>query len=915
MPAQEAQADDTAGSRARVGTVLAGWPLEKLLGIGGMAAVYASSDPEGTPVAVKVLHSEFSTNEGIKARFVREARLTMAVDHPSRVMVFEEGTSEEGDPYFVMERLEGVTLDKLWKRQGRKLPLEYALEIADRVLDFLSECHAQEIVHRDLKPSNIFITEEGFVKVIDFGVARKREAGVDPTLAGTALGTPAYMAPEQALGSAERVDARSDIFSIGAVLHAMVTGKRLHEGRSHQEAFVLAATRPAPSIARTAPELPAEVVALVDRALQWDPRNRFQTAAAMREEIARVLDALRGGTATTAEPEKKRAKSALLAAIAEAGAEKIQAATVEDEQSIAALTEVFSRIEKALMAVRQYTWTHPVTDGQIQAVVDEIAKVHARDPDLVSFDVRPHSLSRKGIVVWEPLHPFDEIPYNLYASGFRSFTLTPGIDAEEVRALLDLLRRDPMRDFAPEDDLATAFWEKQLEHVNYNVVSSFLTISAMEDGASRAEYDELMDAAKDTAEPNKKKRSSSGQIETEPLSLEERAAAIAARQVALGAARSSGALGLDDERRTAIARALEMPDAEWEARFSVALADAIADAVRSDQLTLAAHPLRAAIVEHAASSTLDFALHVLASVLGSLAAREGAPARARLSRQVFDTETMGLLLRHVARPVPERERPAVAALAPTIVTLMSDLDRDHVPAVTQALARVEIEEIHEALLSYLERHAAGNEAELGQMLADADVARGRAILAILGRLDSDAARDALKHVEANPSAELRVEAVAVRAAAHAEGLRDELAALTSHADPQVRVAALKTMARYKVKEAGPPLVQHISSGNFNKLPLDERRVALETLWELSPVRAEQLALELAQKVPLITRESVDDTRIIAIEALVRHSPTPPVIMALDKVSTKWTNSQEVRAAAAKAAHAIRVKLGAPTGGG
>jgi hypothetical protein len=154
-----------------------------------------------------------------------------------------------------------------------------------------------------------------------------------------------------------------------------------------------------------------------------------------------------------------------------------------------------------------------------------------------------------------------------------------------------------------------------------------------------------------------------------------------------------------------------------------------------------------------------------------------------------------------------------------------------------------------------------------------------------------------------------VEAVAIRAAASAEGLRDELSRLTTDPDSAVRMAALRTMARYKVKEAGPPLVQHIQSSGFHKLPLEERQLALDTLFGLSPARAESLALDLCLKSSMITREAVDETRILAIGMLERHGHSAEVVEALDETAAKWGNSQGVRNAAAQAAATLRVRLG------
>jgi eukaryotic-like serine/threonine-protein kinase len=909
MAAEQPVQDELALAKRRLGTVLAGkWPLDKLIGLGGMAAVYQSHDGNDAPVAIKILHSEFSTNDGVRSRFTREASLTQAVDHAGRVEVYDEGTSEEGDPFFVMELLEGVTLDKLWKRHNRVLPVEYALEITDRVLDFLGACHERGIVHRDLKPANIFITDAGYVKVLDFGVARLREAGFDPTLAGTALGTPAYMAPEQALGSSERIDARTDLFSVGAVLHAMVSGKRLHEGRSHQEAFVLAATRPAPSVARSAPDLAPEVVALVDRALQWDPRNRFQNAQEFREEIVRVLEAAQSAALEpapeTAGEDEKQEKAALLTALAAAEdeAQAHEPLSVEEQQMIREIVDLFTRIERALTAVRQYTWNHPVTHGHLQQTHEAFALFLSREETL-SFEVKPHSFTKRGQVLWEPLHPFDEIPYNLFSSGFRQFTLLRGLTLEEFSAFLELVRLDPIRDFSPEDDLATAFWERQLDHIKYKVVMSFLALNASDQAAKH--FEQLLTDGKDVLKLLTHKGGEGGD---EPLSLEEKAASIAARQVALRAVRSATALALDERSRSAIAAAMDMPESEWEARFVNVLADATGDAVNYGNLALAAIPLRGALLEHAMNQSLEFALRMVVSVAESVTLQGGAAVRKELIDSILDQETLGMVLKELTRPMPDSERQAVVRCAPFLAVLLEDAAPAHFDLVLNAMTRTEVDELRDALVRYLERHALGREEAIGELLKDADLPRGRVILALLARLKSEAGALALASAEFSPHAELRVEAVAIRAAASMEGLRDELAKLTTDSDPAVRMAALRTMVRYKVKEAGPPLALHILSDGFHKLPMEERQLALETLHELSPARAESLCQDLATKVGMFTRESVDDTRILAINFLAKIG-SRGALEALDTAAGKWGNTQAVKATAAQAAAALRARLG------
>lgn len=272
--------------------------LESLLGIGGMATVYAARHRNGSRVAIKIMHAEFAREEGVKVRFLREGYVANKVDHEGVVKILDDDETDQGEPFLVMELLEGETLQQLWKRRNRRVPPIEALQIAEQVLDCLNPFHDLNIIHRDLKPANIFITEDNMAKLLDFGVAQMREGNEAMTRAGTALGTPSFMSPEQAMGKSDQLDGRSDIFSMGATLYAILSGKRLHHGKSDNEAFILAATQPAPSLARTAPDLPTEVIAFVDRALQWDRRKRFRTAFDMRDECRVVIQKLGGVPAT-----------------------------------------------------------------------------------------------------------------------------------------------------------------------------------------------------------------------------------------------------------------------------------------------------------------------------------------------------------------------------------------------------------------------------------------------------------------------------------------------------------------------------------------------------------------------------------------------------------------------------------------
>jgi eukaryotic-like serine/threonine-protein kinase len=903
----QSQLATSASIRGRLGQSLAGgWQLQSLLGVGGMAAVYAAIDGRGQRAAIKILHDEYVSNSNIRQRFEREVTLTRNVRHDGCVRVLEDGVTAEGNPYFAMELLQGLPLSRLWKHHGKTLPLDYALRVADHVLDCLGACHDAGIVHRDLKPANVFVMDGGQIKLIDFGVARAAGQGGELTQAGSALGTPAYMAPEQAMGN-PALDGRADIFSVGAILHLLLTGKRLHEGRSDQEALVLAATRPAPSLARSAPELPAEVVALVDRALAWDPRNRFQTAYEMRLQIDKLLAALEAGTVTRVQDELL-GSSRLLATIAEeqASAQPSPAESAELELAVEALRELFSWLERALAAVRQYGFDHPQAEYRIGQLEHAVAEALASEPAGLRWEVLPHSFLFCRRTVWEPVHPYDQIPYNLFAAGFREFSIAPGIQREELCALLDLLRTDPGRDLAPEDDLTTLFWEKRLEHISHRAVSSFLAVQA--EDAGQEEYAELVREAGDELERSSAPASGKRAAFQERLTLEARAMAIAARANALEAARCAGALALDDQIRQELASALDLGSDEWEDRFVAALQEAIRDARVHGHVDALAPAVRAAVADQAATQTLAPFLGMLLRVLDRACSGEPDEVAVRrdLVRRLLGNEALGCVLREVGRPpVTEADRLAIARFAGPLETLLAELGAEHFDAVLATAAHVEVEQVRPPLMKYLAHHARGNEQKLGELLSDAHLGRARAILAILSRVETDEARRALRQAERSSSADLRVEAVAVRAARSAGDLKQELTALAADPDSAVRIAALRTMARHKLKEAGPALSQRIQSPAFHRLSADERRLALETLFGLSPLRAETVALELACRQSVITRSSHDETRLAALELLGRVSNEPKLAQALEEVARKWTNSELVRAAAAEAARAIR----------
>ena len=261
--------------------------LGKLLGEGGAATVYAATarDDETQRVAVKLLNADAAGDTHARKRFVREAYIANQIEHPGVVRILEDGEGEDGNPYIVMELLRGETLDARARRKGGTLPLAEVLWIAERLLDVLAAAHARGVVHRDIKPENVFLTESRELKVLDFGIARFAEGTHAETMVGTILGTLAYMPPEQARGSTKEVGAASDLWSVGATMFTLLSGHYVRDDGDVATVLLEAGTTSVRSLGEVAPELPREVIDLVDFALSHDRSVRWPSALMMRRAV------------------------------------------------------------------------------------------------------------------------------------------------------------------------------------------------------------------------------------------------------------------------------------------------------------------------------------------------------------------------------------------------------------------------------------------------------------------------------------------------------------------------------------------------------------------------------------------------------------------------------------------------------
>ena len=272
-----------------VGHTIAHFRVLESIGAGGMGEVFLAEDERlGRRVALKLLPLELTRDAAARARFLQEARAASALDHPSICTVYESGETPDGQAFLAMAHYPGDTLEARIARGP--LAVADALEIASQVADGLAEAHTHGIVHRDIKPANLILAQNGRVKIVDFGLARLTECSVVTTGAGVAVGTLAYMAPEQARG--ETADARADLWALGVVLYEMLAGRRPFAGDTGAALlYAIVNAAPAP-LDRLRTGLPATVLRVVNRSLTKDLFGRYQQAEQMLADLQASKSAL-----------------------------------------------------------------------------------------------------------------------------------------------------------------------------------------------------------------------------------------------------------------------------------------------------------------------------------------------------------------------------------------------------------------------------------------------------------------------------------------------------------------------------------------------------------------------------------------------------------------------------------------------
>lgn len=275
-----------------IGRMVGSYKITRLLGKGGMGAVYAAEHPAiGSRVAVKFLLAQLAQDKNVVTRFFNEAKAVNLINHDNIVKVTDYSYLDDKQPYFVMEMLgDGYELGKL----PTPVTLDVAGPIVLQICDALAAAHDNNIIHRDLKPDNVFLAvrngRKHYVKLMDFGIAKLTgEGSQGQTQTGMVMGTPHYMSPEQAGGQSSAIDARSDIYSLGVMMYQLATGKLPFKGESFAETLVAHMTQPPVPPRQLKPDIPPAWEAVILRTLEKRPDDRYQSTRELAHDVAEVM--------------------------------------------------------------------------------------------------------------------------------------------------------------------------------------------------------------------------------------------------------------------------------------------------------------------------------------------------------------------------------------------------------------------------------------------------------------------------------------------------------------------------------------------------------------------------------------------------------------------------------------------------
>ncbi len=900
-----------------------------------MAAVYMATHRNGSVGAIKLLHEDVARNDEVRERFLREAYIANKVGHPGTVKVLDDDVDEHGTPYLVMELLQGESVESKAEKSGGRLSIQETLDIIDQTLAVLEAAHKQSIIHRDLKPENLFFTRDSQLKVLDFGIARLREDNARKTQTGMVMGTPSFMAPEQAMGRWAEVDQRTDLYAVGATAFTLLSGLPVHEAETAGEMLVAAATRPARSLARVLNNAPFNLVAMVDRALAYERDHRFPDATSFRQELAKVRASLtqEAVSKTQVIPQGQVVPATVQGESAPDGYAKGDRGERLDTfdpssnspDEIAQMQKVFTLLERGLVARKQYGPDHPEPQRRLEECFKELASALMSCDICLAWNFTPYAFVAGDNVIWEPEPPWNRVPYQLFSDGVRTMGLVPGLDEGEFFEWLDVITLDPTVDLAPEDDLVTRLWDAAFNHVFHQAIDSFAEGNQEQRARYEAERNAVINGAhadylREVGQAWRQDQSGGGpgahpnagvktrQVidfinRSSPLDAEAaaRVANMNMQDQSPEEAQAAAAVVIDDATRALLAARLDTDVGATSERFVVAAAEAFVASAKMGRSAAVTAPLRRAVDGLSAGEpekAMDMIVQLRETVTIEGKALETENLRATITAEVLSPRTLLDILKNSSALPEERRQGYLKGLSKVLECIQSQ----HFESAIAFLPETPEGKIRELLLEFLRRTGRGHELKIGALFDSADVELGLQLVRLLVSIETDASREAIALAANSPHPLVRIEALGHLEGVSGTRVRTELRKLLDDDQLQVRLAALSAMEKHQIAAAGPFLVLRIQDKVFLKLPLQERERSLQTLAALRPKRCEEVCISLLKESKLLRPAALESTRELAARFLAEVASTDAAYHLLEGIahSKPWQNGKRVREAAAAA---------------
>ncbi len=814
----------------------ASWLLDHELGIGGMATVFAAIGVDGQRAALKIMHGDLALEPGALQRFLREGVIAQRIHHPAMVRSLGQGTTDTGCPYLALELLEGSTVEDLWRSSQHRPSVPNLLHFFVGVLDLLAFCHDQGIVHRDLKPANIYVTHDGSPKVLDFGVARARGLNEDFLTSGMSMGTPTFIAPEQAMGAWDHVDERADVVSIGATLFALLSGERLHQGRSKEESFKLAATKPAPSLRSVAPTLPPKLIELVDRALQWDKRKRFANA----KEMKRVLEQIILGFGVEPTP--------MLPPLPDLPPPSLPRCSPSSAKH--AWVEAFSLFEKCW----QVGWDEQKAQKPLELAVSSLGNALDSEPRGLKLTLLPHCLRVQDETIWAPNDPFAGVLARMFAEGIRSVEVRPTCPRNALRSMLSTLVRHASTPDHGSRDMVCDLWPLKTNGIHIGIASGLLgTASSFTDS---------------TAEDHR----TVGRILDAAGGICERAStAPAARNLVRF---------VWDEKARQDAIALAGPP-NHDDSFAKYLAAVLTETSLADTESLL-HPVAEDLLR---DRRPDLLLATMAKV-----------ARSETPDAVLGLMTNNGI-RSIILFAAEQERQGLPELDRTVEQLHDALlifGPRGVPFVLETLPELESSKLNSVLVAYVEKCLPQHAKQVGASLFSMSGETGYRLLRALYHAGEGAEELAALAACINSPLSIAAQVLTGDPELAIPAVLEQLSAPSWPA----RQVAILTIVENKIERGWNPLLRLVESTDFHRRTPTERVATLNALYALNRTGAEKATQALVRKYAIVRDEALNDTRILAAELLGQQSYSSTSIAALRAAEAPmWWNSPQIRKAA------------------